>query len=1048
MVASLGWDDKTNKVNAVKEVNANEVAGSMDIPIETVNLELDNNYLTETSNVNTNLEGVSDVELSEEELKLLLGEMSQEDYDKFIEGMETYYGEQVDFLESLLHTENGDGYQDILDKVNNLITLVTNGYSGMAYNYQDQINQLLEPLKKYGVNSVTEAFAFKREMEEHVNQLNESIKMTKNVRDSAKYDYLEYLKDYANFKTKEITQADLDSLDKDANMYDPLNATIIAASVGGAYNGQNYERSYSYTQYSKLHPEISPVEFVKMIQEKNPDGRYVVYDIANFDELKTLVTISDNNPQLAKTYAYLFEQDPEKAKQFLKDCEYEINNYKGQLEAKQFLDILATVDGKDELDEIVYNEFGVHLEGLMDGLSQFGEGVGYSVEALGTLLGICEENRVMSPSEYKRMYILQALLSKEDKEKLGLINSDGSSANPNSIIDFSKEYTGSFLSNNYEISQGIGNMLPSIAISMVNPVAGSVAMGVSAGYDYMASLLYGLITGSSEAITERILGGLPGLSETSVTGLKTWLNSMRKEANQEMFQGVLDAIVRNMVFGEPLPESAEDWEEFAKDILKQGAYGAITAGYMNAPSAFSGIINTKIFNNYISQHNISESEIANILKQLKEQNPELAKFTDEEIIAKFGKKIIADFDNGVDPANISINEMHPTNESTEEIYARVGEDLGVTIKIDHDTLIPNSNISIDPIVVIDGVEYRIVGYVNDGVVGGGSKHISSEIQNTLNDYVIDPSKVNAIFAEYGLDETYESIKNGLIEENGGNQNVESVLRETIEAKIKELTGKENSNEIIDMIFDGEESFSRLKRNLVAAGMDVGDLSNYSIEELYQLNAEAQLRLNVIAVQKAANKEFVYYDNGELKEFNSDITDITGVKLYVNASSDLDVLNLVEVIAYYSKEGQNGDIQVIHLCPPKNETECVTPVESTINQVKRNMTQKIGNSKDTNIFNDILNKMVEEGMPSTLKDYKNLSPEQKQANIDKICDAFYDTIVSDISADGYNMIGDESLREAGVDMVKQLVESKEFRDLVRKRILVSYLQGNDSAFIRN
>ena len=636
----------------------------------------DTTKMTLTPDGTLRVEGVDFSKLTEEDLQALIGSMSQEEYDTFIAGIEAYYNKQLEYFESVLGGEEGlDAQLKAVNQVVKNIDIAANANS--QYGAHEDPKTLAtrvfkSQLESVGVNSYEELIALQQELSGKVNYLNEAIKTTKNVKDSAKYDYLRYLKQYNDYEYHEYTQEDLDNLEADSDYYNPADHPFITAfsSMGNptiySPDTDSNAPSYSYTKYHEKHPDVSPVEFMQMIEAKHPGGYYRIIGISNMDDLRTLVEVADKVPEMAKTFSYLFEADPEKAQQYLKDCKYEINNIKGQLEAKRFLDLLAEKDGEDGAWEFLCNELGVHGEGLVDGIDTFMMGLYHAGEAgytgiqeflasVGWYDGEIYENRTMDVSEYKKMYILQALMSKADKQELGLINEDGSLADPNSIIDFSKEYTGKFLSNNYEISQGIGNMLPSVMLSMVNPALGSTVMGISAGgnayhgamvdgHSYVSALCYGIFTGASEAITERIFGGLPGLSDVQVTGLKTYLQAMAKEGNQEMLQGVMDAVYQHAFMGQPLPTTPEEWKAFALDIGKQGLYGAITAGYMQVPSLVSSTININRFNRYMEAHNVSKADQAAAIDAIRNSDPKLANMTDEQIIINFASNVAGQVD--------------------------------------------------------------------------------------------------------------------------------------------------------------------------------------------------------------------------------------------------------------------------------------------------------------------------------------------------------------------------------------------------------------------
>ena len=111
-------------------------------------------------------------------------------------------------------------------------------------------------------------------------------------------------------------------------------------------------------------------------------------------------------------------------------------------------------------------------------------------------------------------------------------------------------------------------MLPSIFISCVPIVGqGTIALGTSAfgkgvgtftlgastggssyhealvsGHSNGKAIMYGLLSGSSEALLQRFLGGISGLSDVNVIGFKTYLQSMVKEGLEEATQQAFDSI--------------------------------------------------------------------------------------------------------------------------------------------------------------------------------------------------------------------------------------------------------------------------------------------------------------------------------------------------------------------------------------------------------------------------------------------------------------------------------------------------------------------------
>ena len=585
--------------------------------------------------------------LTEEDFAQLVGQMTEEEYDQFVNGIEDYYNDQLSYLDPIFNGEKGlvalrdrlsifnaevsssgiyleqkkaldaeleNRYQMYVNGMANIETLgiTYEEFQQLEYeerielisqkdpqaiqciqNFEDTIRdfydeRVSEEFSDLGITTYEEFLQLCDETNAQISIIEEAITNIKHLQDSAKYDYLYYLEDYKNFNAQDI---DLDSY---------LNTLEDGVTVT---NSTTYDKYYSYEKYHMQHPEVSPSQFIKLLEAAYPSSSYNVIDL-NAEEIRTLNEVAELFPDFAKTYEYLYSQDPEKAAEYLEDCKYEINNVKGQMLANDFLSTLGVADGDNDAIEMLANELGVSVQGLRDGIDSFGQGVYYSIEALMVGLGLMDENRTMSPEEYKKMYILQGLLSDETKEAMGLIyrdeNGEYQNTNPNSVIDYTQRYAGPVLSCNYEISQGIGNMLPSMLASTLCPMAGSIALGVSSGgnayhsamvdgQSYLSAVTYGLFTGSSEALTEWLLGGIPGLSDVEVTSLQTYLQAIGGEGLQEGFQGVIDSIYQAAFMGQPLPNTPEGWEAYFKDIMKQSLYGAITAGILQSPSLITRI---------------------------------------------------------------------------------------------------------------------------------------------------------------------------------------------------------------------------------------------------------------------------------------------------------------------------------------------------------------------------------------------------------------------------------------------------------------------------
>lgn len=376
-------------------------------------------------------------------------------------------------------------------------------------------------------------------------------------------------------------------------------------------------KNYSY-QESDL-DKLSPLEKVRNAKSQNLS---LVY--GNYDDLKNLIQASKSNPDLSKMYNYLYETEGlESANQYVENMKSTINQICGMQQAEVFLNQLKN---EENIVDAITNHFKTTGKGLTDGVDSFAQGISSWFTS----------SDIYTIHDYETMYILQELQTNE---------------NYNGLLD-----------NNYEISQSIGNMLPSIALSMIlTPSVGTVSMGVSAGgnsyhsalaegYSKDKAALYGVINGVSEATLEKYLGAIPGLSDVSVTGLKTFAQACVREGIEEGTQEYLDALVRSGLFEEDF-----DMEEVSKNASKSAIYGAITGGIMNTPSlAISGV------NKVMNSKTIEEINVAS-LNQDSNNTFSFDKTLDESFKHKFYDKLL--FSN-----NPEFSQLGDNTQAVEKLY--------------------------------------------------------------------------------------------------------------------------------------------------------------------------------------------------------------------------------------------------------------------------------------------------------------------------------------------------------------------------------------------
>ena len=394
--------------------------------------------------------------------------------------------------------------------------------------------------------------------------------------------------------------------------------------------------SINYKKYCEENGDTNPYLFFKSCQTAYKD--YVtVSGIDNVNKFNDLYEASKVNPNLEKYYLFSYEKNGlEKADEFMMDMQDEINKTVGEVNAGAFLDGLANMDTEGALSAVT-NHVQVSGKGLATGVEGWFSNVGEFLTGVFTN----KENRVYSKQEYENMFILQALVSKDEKLQNGLISqgSTGSLKSSSKIIDYTKNYD-RLLKHNYQISQSIGNMLPSMAITCATGTvlgasgfsasaikastsfASSMSIGLSAaggsyhsamveGYDKDKSLFYGAVSGTSEALSEKFLGAIPILSDVEVSSLKTWFQAMGKEGMEEFLQTYIGAGVDTAILKKKV-----DLKDTTGEAIQSGVYGAVTGGIMQSPSLVLNSVRINQLNKAIQTGVIAESDAVSAIHNL------------------------------------------------------------------------------------------------------------------------------------------------------------------------------------------------------------------------------------------------------------------------------------------------------------------------------------------------------------------------------------------------------------------------------------------------
>ena len=488
--------------------------------------------------------------------------LSNSEYKNVVEEYSKYLEEQKKMYQAPLLE---------LDKMIAALELLeVSDYRQWHLKYKDKYD--LEELKK--LSKTFPSFENKNEIKKYANQLRQdqstlssTVYKLDQLEKTAEYDNLSYLNEYQNFEPTH---------------YGENNKIDLNVLFSKVYEG-NLE-SYCKNQGIDIN-KIDELELLKDIKQ-NHFGAYS--DYYKDSELDYLVEL--NNENMIKTYQYIFQtQGKKKADKYLTDMKDYIHQSIGEKRANEFLSTLSKDANGNYDKKAVVNYLNSIKKGGSDGWKSFFQG----------LEAWFEKDNVYNASEYEGMFILEALQKNQEFSNL--------------------------LDNTYEISQSVGNMVPSILIgTAATPIAGTAAMGISAGgnsyhnakvmgYDKVNAFAYGVLSGLSEATLQHYLGAIPGLNEVDVKSLKTFVQAMAKEGVEEGSQEYIDALLRSDLLGENF-----NLEEISKNAGKSAIYGALIGGLFNG----GNLAKNKILTNdsvTTSQKNVSQINSSSLAPNVKDQ---------------------------------------------------------------------------------------------------------------------------------------------------------------------------------------------------------------------------------------------------------------------------------------------------------------------------------------------------------------------------------------------------------------------------------------------
>lgn len=550
--------------------------------------------------------------------------LSQEEYLLYVKGYQYERNQELESYQDLLKIVNEEienkeeirkacedwknSIEELQLSTENYTLNLINRYKEIASYDNQRENELLnEELKQYDLTIQDIESKTTEELIEAFKSKNEEVKKRYNEIERQKQLLDSYTKQETEFQNYEAFQNYVLEMDESKILLESAIKTTNKLITSAEYSHLSLLEDYqSY---------VNKEEIVTTLEGyQNKDG--VFYK--NLSQVDALSRASELNLELGKIYNYLYEtQGKEKANDYLNKMEETLNQINGQVNAEKFL---STLKDEKELTDYLENHLKVGGKGIGDGIGSFYEGIG------DWLTG----KDFYSESEYETMYILQALQGDSEKH-----------------YDWA-------LQHNYNMTQSIGNMLPSIALSMLlTPVGGSVAstvgsvsMGISAGgksyhnalvegHDTARSVFYGVLSGVSEAALQKMVGGIVGLSEVEVVDLKSLATSMLHEGIEEGSQEYLDALFKYGLWNEK-----QDFSELSQNAFVSAIYGSLTAGAMNgvglgvnkiANPSDAHVFGENLGENQISEevnklHSINEKAEVEILEDFETDNENIKDF--------------------------------------------------------------------------------------------------------------------------------------------------------------------------------------------------------------------------------------------------------------------------------------------------------------------------------------------------------------------------------------------------------------------------------------
>ena len=228
------------------------------------------------------------------------------------------------------------------------------------------------------------------------------------------------------------------------------------------------------------------------------------------------------------------------------------------------------------------------------------------------------------------------------------------------------------------------------------------------------------------------------------------------------------------------------------------------------------------------------------------------------------------------------------------------------------------------------------------------------------------------------------------------------------------------------IFEENISLEGLKTNLKIAGIDAGDLSKYTIEELKELNGRATFEIYIRGLKKYQQDVLAFNDVIPGSGLNK-----SGIPTWVDGSSDGERSFLLEIITRDSEPGDIGDKQLFHLA---HRDGAVNMEQSARQQGAKLLLDGISTSKlEYNLLDNAIESKLSL-LPETLEEFKSSS--NKSAIITEIIDQLKQN-ATERGTTSSNAIPDIRYNKMARESIQRILESEELQKEIEKLIITRY-----------